>query len=130
MKKEIYYVPVCTSIKEGFHRTLSYKGKFSEQTRFSCNDLPLEYRFIAANNFKKRKRFGVISGEVLKEYNFIPCDDIHKYCDLLQADNVDVLSDIKNKKEMLENAFNGLVPMQIGTSYYDVTLEKSKVKEL
>jgi hypothetical protein len=93
-------------------------------------DLPLEYRFIAANNFKKRKRFGVISGEVLKEYNFIPCDDIHKYCDLLQADNVDVLSDIKNKKEMLENAFNGLVPMQIGTSYYDVTLEKSKVKEL
>lgn len=90
----------------------------------------MEYRFIAANNFKKRKRFGVISGEVLKEYNFIPCDDIHKYCDLLQADNVDVLSDIKNKKEMLENAFNGLVPMQIGTSYYDVTLEKSKVKEL
>ena len=54
MKKEIYYVPVCTSIKEGFHRTLSYKGKFAEQTRFSCNDLPLEYRFIAANNFKKR----------------------------------------------------------------------------
>lgn len=130
MKKEIYYVPVCTNIKEGFHRTLRYKGKFSEQTRFSCDDFPLEYRLIAANNFKKRKRFGVISGEVLKEYNFIPCNDVYKYCDLLQSDNIDVLSDIKNKKEMLENAFNGLVPMQIGTCYYDVTLEKSKVKEL
>lgn len=130
MKKEIYYVPVCTNIKEGFHRTLRYKGKFSEQTRFSCDDFPLEYRLIAAKNFRNNKRFGVISGEVLKEYNFIPCNDVYKYFDLLQADNVDVLSDIKNKKEMLENAFNGLVPMQIGTSYYDVTLEKSKVKEL
>lgn len=129
MKKEIYYVPVCTSIKNDFHRTLSYRWKYEEQTRFICNDFPLEYRLIAAKNFKKNKKFQIISDEVLKEYNFIPCDDIYKYCDLLQANNIDVISSMKDKKEMLEKAFNGLIPIQIGINYYD-TLEKSKVKEL
>ena len=60
MKKEIYYVPVCTSIKTYFHRTLSYKGKYEEQTRFTCNAFPLEYCLIAAKNFEKEKNFKLL----------------------------------------------------------------------